>query len=61
MSFHTGFTATTALIFTDAFADGFNFSLLAIGSPELKTPHLECDQTVAQFDQMDQTVQVVAG
>lgn len=50
---------TTSIVVLDAFRDRFDLALLAVSSTELETAHLERAQTVTEFDDVDQAVQVV--
>lgn len=47
------------IIFLNALRDGFNFSLLTVGSPELEASHLKGHQSIAKLNDVDQTVEVV--
>jgi hypothetical protein len=47
------------VIFLNALRDGFNFTLLTVCSSELKTSHLEGYQSIAELNDVNQTVEVV--
>lgn len=47
------------IIFLNALRDGFNFSLLTVGSSELKASHLKGHQSITKLNDVDQTVEVV--
>jgi hypothetical protein len=47
------------IIFLNALRDGFNFSLLTVGSSELKASHLKGHKSIAKLNDVDQTVEVV--
>lgn len=52
---------TTALIVADAFGDRLDLALLTISAAKFQATHLKRDQSIAQLDNVHQTVEVVAG
>lgn len=52
-------TTAAAIIFTKSLANSLYFTLLAIGATEFKTSHLKRTQSVAQFDDVHQAIQVI--
>lgn len=57
----TGITATTAIVILHILGDGLHLTLLAVGAAEFQSTHLECAQSIAQFDDMYQAIEIVRG
>jgi hypothetical protein len=47
------------IIFLNTLRDGFNFSLLTVGSSELKATHLKGYQSISKLNDVNQAVKVV--